>query len=190
MFNWKIQCLLCLATILGIAVVSDLRSRRIPNALVLSGLALGFFFQSMAPEGNGLFHRSGGAIGPLQGFYGMGIGFGIFLPFYLLRTLGAGDVKLLAMLGVWFGPHPMIGIALLTSLCGGLLSLTVALWTKSLRQALGNIRFMLTDTLVRLSAEGRATVPTPARTTGRLPYAIAIATGVAFEVVLLKGWYR
>ena len=187
---WEFACLLSLAAVLGTAVVTDLRVRRIPNTVVLAGIALGFFFQTVAPEGDGLFNRWWGGVGALPGVYGLLTGFAIFLPLYALRTLGAGDVKLLAMLGVWFGARPMIGVALLTFLCGGVLAIGVALWTRSLRQALGNIRYMLTDAVVRVTATGRATMPTPARTTGRLPYAIAITAGVALEVVLLKGWYR
>ena len=190
MFPWQLACLLSLAAVLITAVITDLRDRRIPNALVLSGLALGFFFQSAAPDGYGLFDRNWGAVGALNGLYGALAGLAMFLPLYVLRTLGAGDVKLLSMLGVWFGPHPMIGVALLTFVCGGVLALGVALVTRSLRQVIENVPFMLTDTLVRVVASGRGAAPTPVKTTGRLPYAIAIAAGAALEVVLLKGWYR
>lgn len=186
---WESACLLSLAAVLGTAVVTDLRVRRIPNSVVLAGMALGFFFQTAGPEGYGLIDRWWGGVGALQGAYGMLAGFAIFLPFYMLRTLGAGDVKLLAMLGVWFGARPMIGVALLTFLCGGVLALGVALWSRSLGQALANIRFMLTDALVRVTATGRTVVPAPARTTGRLPYAIAITAGAVLEFLLLKGWY-
>lgn len=190
MTHLEIACLVSLTVVLGLAAASDLRSRRIPNKLVLCGLATGFFFQAVAPEGHGLLARWFGSVGVLDGLYGVGVGLAIFLPFYMLRTLGAGDVKLLAMLGMWFGPRPMVGVAILTMACGGLLALSVALWMRSLRQVLGNIGFMLTDTLVRATATGRATVSVPARTTGRLPYAIAILAGAACEVVLLKQWYR
>jgi prepilin peptidase CpaA len=190
MTHFEMACLVSLAVVLGVAAASDLRSRRIPNILVLCGLAAGLFFQAVAPEGHGLLARWFGSVGLLQGLYGVLVGLAIFLPFYMLRTLGAGDVKLLAMLGAWFGPHPMVGVAIFTMVCGGLLALSVALWTRSLRQALGNIGFMLTDTLVRATATGRTTVSAPARTTGRLPYAIAVMAGAACEVVLLKEWYR
>ena len=188
MSNLEIACLLSLAAVLGAAAVSDLRSRRIPNALVLAGLAMGFFFQFVAPEGGGLFARWFGAVGPLKGLLGVLMGLAIFLPLYMLRTLGAGDVKLLAMLGAWFGPHPMVGVAVFTMLCGGVLALGAALWMRSLRQVLGNVGFMLTDTLVSAVA-GPTTVRAPAKTTGRLPYAIAIAAGTACQVVLLKRWH-
>ena len=92
------------------------------------------------------------------------------------------------MLGAWFGPHPMVGVAVFTMLCGGVLALGAAVWTRTLRQVLGNVGFMLTDTLVSAVA-GPTTVSAPAKTTGRLPYAIAIAAGTACQVVLLKRWY-
>jgi prepilin peptidase CpaA len=179
-----------LVTVLGVAVFSDLHTRRIPNALVATGVALGFLFQTLAPEGYGLFARWSGAIGPLQGLYGLLAGLALFMPFYVLRTFGAGDVKLLGMVGVWFGPRPMIGVFLLSMLAGGVLALVVALWNRSLRQALSNIRFMVTDVVVRVTSGGGPQVPTPARTSGRLPYALAIAVGTSLEVALLKGWWH
>lgn len=177
-----------LAGLLVTAVFTDLRSRRIPNWLVLTGIALGFVFQLFAVEGDGLFARWWGAVGPLQALYGLLAGFAMFLPFYLLRAMGAGDVKLVAMLGVWFGLRPMLGVVLLTLLCGGALAIGVAIWTRSVGQTASNLRYMVTDTLVRASAGGAPTITAPARTHGRLPYALAIAAGSVLEVVLLKGW--
>ena len=55
-------------------------------------------------------------------------------------------------------------------------------------QTASNLRYMVTDTLVRASAGGAPTITAPARTHGRLPYALAIAAGSVLEVVLLKGW--
>ena len=187
MYPSELLRLAFLATLLGVAVFSDLRTLRIPNVLVATGITLGFLFQATAPEGDGLLARSWDAIGPLQGLYGLLTGLALFMPFYMLRTFGAGDVKLFGMVGVWLGAKPTIGAFLLTLLAGGVLALAVALWNRSLRQALGNIRFMLTDTLVRVTSGGSAQVTAPARTSGRLPYAIAIAIGTGLEVALMKG---
>src|SRR5438876_165329 len=84
----------------------------------------------------GLIARWWGAIGLLQGLYGLLTGLALFMPFYMLRAFGAGDVKLLGMVGVWFGPRPMIGVFLLTLLAGGVVALAMALWNRSLGQAL------------------------------------------------------
>jgi prepilin peptidase CpaA len=119
---------------------------------------------------------------------GLLAGFAMFMPFHLLKVMGAGDVKLVAMLGVWFGARPMVGVVLLSMVCGGVLALTMALWTRSLGLTLSNLRFMMTDTLVRAGAGSAPTVPAPARSHGRLPYAVAIAAGSALQVILLKGW--
>lgn len=186
---WELSSLLCLSALLAAAVLSDLATRRIPNALVLFGIVLGFLFQTLEPQGFGLFARWPGSLGFLQGLYGLLIGLGVFLPLYLMRAMGAGDVKLLAMVGVWFGAKPMFGIVMLTLLAGGVLAIVVALWNRSLLSTLGNVRFMITDSVVRVTSGGRASVDAPARTTGRLPYAIAIAAGTVAEVVLMKGWY-
>jgi prepilin peptidase CpaA len=190
MTPWQLASLASLAAVLCVAIATDLRSRRIPNALVLAGMATGFVMQTVAPEGDGLFSRWWGSLGPLQALYGLLAGLGMFLPFYMLRTLGAGDVKLLAMLGLWFGARPMLGVAVFTMLSGGVLALCVAVWTRSLRQVLANIREMVFGTLVSATALHSPSVPAPRKTTGRLPYALAIAAGAAFEIVLLKGWYR
>lgn len=180
--------LLALAGLLVTAIVTDLRSRRIPNWLVLAGIALGFGFQVFSYEGDGLFARWWGSIGALRAFYGLLAGFAMFLPFHLLRVMGAGDVKLVAMLGVWFGPHPIFGVVVLTLLCGGVLAAGMALWTRTVRQTASNLRFMVTDSLVRLSTGAAPTISAPPRAHGRVPYALAIASGSFLEVVLLKGW--
>lgn len=179
-----------LVGLLVVAVVTDLRTRRIPNWLVLSGIGLGFVFQVFAYEGDGLFSRWWGAIGPWQALLGLLAGFGMFIPFYLARVMGAGDVKFVAMLGVWFGVRPMVGVVLLTLVCGGVLALTMAAWTRTVGLTFSNLRFMVTDTMLRASTGGLPTVPAPARAHGRMPYALAIAWGCLFEVMILKGWIR
>ena len=183
--------LLVLAGLLVTAVVTDLRSRRIPNGLVLAGIGLGFVFQVFAHEGDGLFSRWWGALGPWQALQGLCLGFAMFLPLYLLRVMGAGDVKLVAMLGVWFGVRPTFGLVLLTLVCGGVLALAMATWTRTLGLTFSNLRFMVTDTMLRTTAGGgMPTVTAPARAHGRVPYALAIACGSALEVTLLKGWFQ
>ena len=88
--------LAALATMLLIAIGHDTVARRIPNALVLWGAAVALGL-SLSPNGIGL----GSALaGGMVGFLG-------FWVFYLLRMVGAGDVKLAALLrqiqgaGVW-----------------------------------------------------------------------------------------
>lgn len=174
--------LLALAALLLAAMVCDLRSRRIPNVLVATGVALGLLLQTVAQAGGGLFGNPVGALGLVPALLGGLAGLGLFLPLYALRAMGAGDVKLLAMVGVWLGATGVLHAALWTLVAGGVLSLVVALYTGVVRQVLANLRFMLTATLIKVQGGAGLTVEAPARTTGRLPFALAIASGTGVEL--------
>lgn len=169
-----------LGALLLAAVVSDVRRRRIPNALVLYGMALGLAFQALAPAGQGLLQE--GSQGVAAALLGGVAGLALFLPFYALRMLGAGDVKLLAMVGVWLGATAVLQVALWTVLAGALLSLGVMLATGSLRSVARNLRTLFNAACLP-GASGVATQG--AATTGRLPYGLAIAAGSGIEMARL-----
>jgi len=175
--------LLALVTLVLGAVVCDLRTRRIPNTLVGVGIALGFLFQIVALMGGDHFVNPIGASSFGSALLGGLIGLGLFLPFYALRTMGAGDVKLLAMVGVWLGPQHVVWATLWTMVAGGLLALAVALGTGVLRPVLSNLHTMIVTSLMHARTAGSLGVTAPAETTGRLPYAVAIACGTAAEIV-------
>ncbi len=91
---------------LAIAIV-DWRWRRVPNALLLLAQlpALG----CLVLEGRGVL-----AEGRLPALFGLLCGLGLTLPGYLAGRLGAGDVKLAAVMGLLQG-WPLIGWTLLAS---------------------------------------------------------------------------
>ncbi|WP_309638560.1 A24 family peptidase [Methylibium sp.] len=176
--------LLAFIALVMAAVVFDLRTRRIPNSLVLAGMALGLLFQTVAPSGGGLFNGAGdGSLGPAQALLGAATGLALFMPMYALRTLGAADVKLLGMVGMWLGAEPVAWAALWALLAGGALALAVAVGSGVMRQVLNNLHDMLWYSLLRIQTGQDMSVAAPSRTTGRLPYALAIACGTTVEVV-------
>lgn len=177
--------LLALVTLVLTAVVCDLRTRRIPNVLVGVGIALGFLFQIVAQLGGDPFVNSIGASGFGWALLGGLTGLALFVPFYALRTLGAGDVKLLAMVGVWLGPQHVVSATLWTLLAGGVLALVAALATGVLRQVLVNLHALVITSLMQAQAGGGLRVAAPTQTTGRLPYAVAIGCGTAVELILV-----
>lgn len=178
-----ILCTLALAAWLAVAVWFDLRQRRVPNMLVANGIVWGMALQTLAPHGGGLFEFWWGGIGAWQALLGLGAGLAMFMPLYLLRAIGAGDVKLLAMVGVWLGPQLLLGAALMTLLAGGVLAVVVMLASRSSRQVLTNVRVMLTTTLVGVQAGKLAPLDAPPPGSVRLPYALPIAVGVLAQVV-------
>ena len=98
-----------------VAVVTDLRSRRIPNWLTGGALALGLL---------GGFWL-GGPSGGLSALGGAALGLLILLPFYAVRGMGAGDVKLLAAVGALLGYQTLLPIAFYGAMAGGVLSLVI-----------------------------------------------------------------
>jgi prepilin peptidase CpaA len=160
--------LLCLV---AQAAVTDLAVRKIPNVLVLSGLALALILHLMAgPRWAPATHWLAGI---LAGFF-------LFLPLYLLRGMAAGDVKLMAMVGAFTGPWAACCIALLTCLFGGLMALGILVVSGRCRQGLDNMWAMSKPVILRLLGVPLCRVPlAPGASVGGMPYGVAIALGTA-----------
>ena len=167
-----------LMTLLGVAAWFDIKSRRIPNWLVLTGL--------IASLGIQLLFSSGGVFA-----WGLGIlaGFGLLLPLYLVHDMGAGDVKLMAMVGGFLGPAGAAAVVLMTLVAGGVLAITVALWNGALRHAVANVRILVTQTIFKTLRGGSVQMDAPPASAGNLPYAVAIAAGTFAHLVLAHSGY-
>ncbi|UUZ70746.1 prepilin peptidase [Polaromonas sp. P1(28)-8] len=162
-----------LMTLLGVAVWFDIKARRIPNWLVLTGLMSSLGIQLLFS--NGSFSAWG---------LGLLAGFGLFLPLYLVHAMGAGDVKLMAMVGGFLGPAGATGVVLMTLVAGGVLAIAVALWSGALRHTLANVRFLMVDTMFKTLHGGSARIDALPTSAGKLPYAVAIAAGTLTHLVL------
>ena len=169
-----------LALLLSVAVVTDLRSRRIPNALVLSGIVAAVLSHAACWLAGSPAFAGPALWSPLAG---LASGFALLLPLHLLRAMGAGDVKLMAMVGAFVGPGTVATATLYTLLAGGLLSLVFMLGRGVAAQTLSNLRFLLIDWAVRAGSGQVARLPPLQTTAARLPYALAIALGTAASLV-------
>ncbi len=180
---------LALALALGAAVWHDVRTRRIPNRLIVLGSLAALALHGLVQPGEGLFGTAPGGQGWLFSLAGFALGLLLLLPFYALKTLGAGDVKLMAMVGAFLGAKAVIGATLLAMLAGGVLALVVALWSGQLGQVWKNLQQMLRITgAVGLAGIGQDA--NPGLTSGKLPYAVAIACGAVAQLLLAgsTGW--
>lgn len=167
---------------------SDLRSHRIPNRLVLAGIGFGLACNALVAPGLGFMSAAHpGAIGPGGALAGLLTGFGVLVPLYLLRGMGAGDVKLMAMVGAFLGPLATVEAALLTLVVGGLLAAVAAAWNRSLRQAAGNVWMMLTGAIASGLGGAGAQVTGPGQSAGKMPYALAITGGTLLYGCLARG---
>jgi len=159
----------CFVSALLIASTTDLRSRRISNRLVAVLGLLGVLYSVLA---------MGGASGAARALLSCAIGFALWIPFYALRMLGAGDVKLFAAASCWLAPSQVFAAALASALVGGLLSVIGLVMAHGLGLTTFRLAHAARDP--RLLAT-RLAVPAGRRT---LPYGIAMAVGLA-----LVAWF-
>ncbi|MGX7003650.1 A24 family peptidase [Caballeronia sp. KNU42] len=93
-------------------VLFDCRSRRIPNWLVIAGLAVACV---LAASRHSPFH-----IDLSDAALGLTVGLLALLPFYLIGLMGAADVKVFATLGAWCGFHALPALWIVASLAAGM----------------------------------------------------------------------
>jgi prepilin peptidase CpaA len=101
--------------------------------LTVPGLLLGIFMNAIG----------GGWPGAKHALFGAGLGLGLLLPFALVRSLGAGDWKLVGALGAFLGPSQLLSVLFAALLIAGLMALVLVIWKKRLGQTLHNISRML-----------------------------------------------
>ena len=152
-----------------VACIYDISASRIPNALTLPVAVCALLFHFIAPSGAGGSHA----------LLGLAVGLFVFFPLFALGAMGAGDVKLMAAVGAWLGAESILKVALYGSLAGGALAVIVAMRQRYLWKALSNIKMLA----LYWWAEGGIR-PFPSLTlestrSVRLPYALAIAAGLA-----------
>lgn len=127
-------------TLLAMAVIGgwlDLRTRRIPNWLNLSGLILGVGLNTFFQQGEGL----------KMAFAGLGVALLLYIPMYLVRAMGAGDVKFMAAIGAIVGPQQWLTLFLMTAVLGGVASLCLIVVRGRLQLTLINLSTITTELL-------------------------------------------
>lgn len=148
--------MLIVAALGAVAVVEDLRSRRIPNWIPLAALILGLAWNTFA-------HGWHGTLGSLLGAVA---GFLVFIVFYVLGGMGGGDIKLMGGFGAVIGIQHVLAAAFAAALCGAAIALGV-IGVRALRKR-------------RRAGE---TSGTQAAESESIPYAPAIAAGVWLSLI-------
>ena len=155
---------LTLVALLGAAVFTDLRERRIPNRLTVSGLLVGLMIATVMEGGL-----------PLTALAGAGLAIVVALPFVALGGLGGGDAKLLIAVGAFVGPAGLLSVALYGGLAGGLLAVGSAIRRGTIIPVLLNSTKLFVH-LISLGRRGeRFGLDSP--NAHSVPYGLAIAAG-------------
>jgi len=152
--------------VLAVATFTDLRSRRIPNWLVLPFLVVGVVV-------SGCLH---GWHGIGQSFAGLGLGFLLYGVLFMMGGMGAGDVKLCAAIGAWIGPSQFFTAFIITGIAGGVMVLCWAVgggFLKDLFTGAGDLVFGWRKRGMHCDPELNLQNPLKRK----MPYAPAIAVG-------------
>lgn len=154
------------------AGIYDLRYYRLPNWLTLPGWVVGPALHFLLTGSDGL----------LAALAGLVLGLALGLPFWLCGWMGAGDIKLIALVGGFVGFPLIFPVLLAIALCGGVLALLALAWRGHFFAALSRLGTSLGFTL-----SNRQLVyiePAAGEREVRMPYAIAIAAGTVTAVLL------
>ena len=106
-------------SVLCLAVLADLATYKIPNALTLTTLAGTFLLSLLFSGPPGLVHSVSLAA----------MAMAILFPFYLIKALGAGDIKLFMIISAASSMHIFLAILLSTLLLSAVYGIFKKLYT-------------------------------------------------------------
>ena len=166
-----------------LAAVSDLRQRRIPNALTFPLFVAGLIWAAW----------QGGLTGAAEA---LGAGVFVALPFVLLFLFaggGAGDAKLMGAIGAWLGLRQGLTALFCVAIVGGLFALVRAIGQKKLKLVLTSLYITVYGFLVSV-AGGRALRREDNQADDAppqdlyIPYGVAILAGVCAAAAVVWIW--
>lgn len=132
-----------LIAMLSAAAITDLRARRIPNwltfSMMIAGVTQSFFSMH--------------TVSPFASFTGLLTGFTLSFLMFAIGAMLGGDVKIMAGVGAWVGPMPVVAVFAITQVIGMVIVLTQAVYQGRLRALLTNAT-VLTINLVHLQDVG------------------------------------
>ena len=161
---WLTPDFLIFALVLGVAVYWDLRVRRIPNSVTMTGLILAFAMSLILKD-----------LAITASLAGAGLALILSFPLFALGGIGAGDAKFFTAVGAFVGPIGVLAVIIYGGLVGGALALGDAARRGVLLPLLLNTKNMAFHLLTFGRYVERVTLATPGAQT--LPYGVAIAIG-------------
>lgn len=161
--------------VLIICLVTDLRKQKIYNKVIFPALVAAILFQAV-------IHGLSGLKLSLLGFT---TGFAILLIPYFMGGFGAGDVKLLALIGALKGSQFVINTAIYMALIGGLIALIIIITHKETLNVIKNI-FLWIGSLF-YGARYKLELPTSVLLK-KYPYGVAIVGGAVVCLLFRGAW--
>ncbi|RST70324.1 prepilin peptidase [Siminovitchia acidinfaciens] len=160
-----------IALILIISVITDLRSRKILNIVTLPAILVALIYHTFTPGLDGFLFSGKGFL----------VGLGLLLIPFLMKGIGAGDVKLLAAIGAWKGAMFVLYTAVYAGIIGGLVAVVVLVKNKRLGFTLKNMLFSL---MFLKGVKGSLQISDNGNNSISIPYAVPIALGALLTFLM------
>lgn len=163
-----------LIILLIICVITDLKERKIHNKVLFPAFLIAIFYHIFIDGWSGLTASILGCL----------VGFTILLIPYFMGGMGAGDVKLLAVVGAIKGIHFVLMTSLFMGVIGGIMGLLILLFRKGVFSRLKHIFYFITmrsqGVKIPLFLDKEALSTT-------YPYGVAIAFGAIGAIFEASG---
>ncbi|MBQ7767026.1 MAG: prepilin peptidase [Lachnospiraceae bacterium] len=108
------------------AVITDLSFTRIPNLIIITGLIIGVFYRVLCLGDRNYLFIIVGILLPVV----------LFFPLFLIRAMGAGDIKLFAVTGAFFTIKENTKCVILAILIAGAIALLKLFFERNVRKRL------------------------------------------------------
>jgi len=163
-----------LVSLLLFCSATDLGTRRVPNAVLLPALMTALFLNSVG----------GGLAGLVDSIAGLAIGLLMLMPLRILGRMGAGDIKLLGVVGSILGAWGAIVAGLATMMAGGVLAVLYLVWLFIKPGIVSRVSRIALRVTGKAAAPGDGTSWQTVRA-AEIPYALAIAAGTFATLIYL-----
>lgn len=160
---------------LGIIIIAffyDVTTFKIPNWLCLTSLSMGLILNVY----------EAGWIGFLTAIIAMGVGFIPMLCIYLLKGIGAGDVKLFASLAPLIGIQAIVELMILSFLVGGVISI-ILLGYYGMRKLKQKLKFVYSPYIIEVPS-GQTLGRFGIATVHQFPFMLAVAPALFVQFIL------
>lgn len=118
-----------------------------------------------------------GWLGAKTSILGACLGLGLLLPFVLIRSLGAGDWKLVGALGAFVGPQNLIALLFFAIVTAGCMALILIIWKGRVGVTLRNIGHLLASLLSFHLPGSEVSLDNPESL--KIPFGVAVAIAAA-----------
>jgi len=158
--------IILLLSILSISAIIDFRTQKIPNLITFPTVIIALLYHFFIHGIDGLIFSA----------LGLATGIGLLIIPYILGVSGAGDAKLMGVVGAIIGPKSVFVAFLLTAIVGGIYAVILILLNK--KQFKGFFKKQLIT--LQLFILTRKFIPDPVEENSKKPklcYGVAIALG-------------